>query len=116
MTSITLPGTTVVTLHTYEKAVELLDKKGFIHSSRPTFEMLKLAGWNDHIPLMTYGRRLQQSRRMMRTEMNHDKIGQFHTVQEVSTLRFLRLLSKKPEDFYRLSEWYLLLLPIFSFR
>jgi len=105
MTSVTVLGKTIVTLHTYEKAVELLDKKGLNHSSRPTFELLSLAGWKDHIPFMPYGRSLQECRRMMRTQINHDKVVQFRPYQEASITRFLRSLLKNPHDFYSLIEW-----------
>jgi len=105
ISSITILGTTIVTLHSYEKAVEVLDKKGLINSSRPALEMLNLAGWKHHVPCLPYGRPLQECRRMMRAEINHTKIGQFHAYQEASTLRLLKLLTKNPEDFYDLLEW-----------
>ena len=55
LTSVTLLGNTIVTIHTYEKAVELLDKKGLIYSSRPGMEMLSLGGWANHVVIMPYG-------------------------------------------------------------
>jgi len=105
ITSITLLGTTIVTLHTYEEAVALLDKKGRIYSSRPVLEMLNLCGWANHVVTMPYGRPLQECRRMIRTEINQAKVGQFHAYQEASVRRFLRLLLKTPENFYDLIEW-----------
>ena len=105
ITSVTVLGKTIVTLHSYEKAVGLLDKKGLIHSSRPNFEMLNLCGWTEHVAHLPYGAQLQQCRRMIRTEINHDNVGQFHAYQEASVLRMLRLLSKNPDDFYDLIEW-----------
>jgi len=45
---------------------------------------------------------------MMRTEINHVKVGQFQAHQEASARRFLRLLLKKPDNFYNLTEWYVL--------
>jgi len=83
----------------------MLDKKGSLHSSRPTLELMSLAGWKDHVVFMPYGRPLRECRRMMRTEINHDKIGQFHAYQETSVLRLLRLLLKTPDNFYELVEW-----------
>lgn len=68
--------------------------------------MLNLCGWANHIVTMPYGRPLQECRKMLRTEINHAKISQFHAYQEVATLRFLRLLLKTPESFYELTEWY----------
>jgi len=106
ITSITVLGKTIVTLHTYEKAVEVLDKKGLIHSARPTMEVLNLSGWEDHLLFIPNERQLLDCRKMMRAELNHDKIGQFHADQEVTTLRFLRLMRDNPEKCYELAEWY----------
>ena len=105
LTSITILGNTIVTVHTYEKAVELLDKKGVIYSSRLLMKMFALGGWSDNVGNMPYGSELRECRRMMTTEINHQKIEQFHAHQELSVRRLLRLILKRPEETYDHLEW-----------
>lgn len=105
MTSVTLLGRTVVTVHTYEKAVELMDKKSLIYSSRPGFKMFELAGWQDHVSLLPYGSQLRSCRRMIRSEINNTKMQEFYPHQERTTRRLLRTLVNEPEEFFHRAEW-----------
>jgi len=105
MTSVTLLGRTVLTLHTYEKAVELLDKKSLIYSSRPGFNMFELSGWKDHVSLLPYGSQLRSCRRMIRSEINPTKMQDFYPHQERTTRRLLRTLANEPQEFFHRAEW-----------
>lgn len=105
LTSVTILGKTIVTVHTYEKAVELLDKKGRFYSSRPILQLLSLGGWTEHVVTLPYGPALRDCRRMMRAEINHLKVGQFHDDQKENVKRLLRQLLKTPEKFYDHVEW-----------
>ena len=105
MTSVNLLGTTIVTLHTYEKAVEILDKKSSIYSSRPTFHMYALAGLQDHVTMLPYGSQLRGCRRMLRSELNQTKLGNYHKLQESATVRLVLALVNSPERFYDRIEW-----------
>jgi len=54
ITSVTVLGKTIVTVHTYEKAVELLHTKSLLYSSRPESQMFFLGGWKDNVPFVPY--------------------------------------------------------------
>jgi len=105
ITSVTVLGQSIVTLHTYEKAVEVLDKKSLINSSRPILQFLDLGGWRDHVPLLPYGKQLRECRRMISKELNNVKIGEFRPHQEFMLKRLLRTLRTSPEHFYEHIEW-----------
>ena len=105
MTSVTAFGVTIVTLHTYEKAVELLDKKSLIYSSRPVIPMLHLAGWTDNVAFIPYGSQLKECKRMLRSELSSDKISAYFPEEEAVTHRFVQALEKSPEQFYERAEW-----------
>jgi len=105
ITSVTVFGTTIVTVHTYEKAIELLDKRSRIHSSRPKLQMLHLAGWEDHVAFLPYGSQLRDCRRMLRSEINPLKMKNYYSMQETTARRFLRFLVTSPEQFYDRVEW-----------
>ncbi|KAK0452140.1 cytochrome P450 [Desarmillaria tabescens] len=72
--SATVFGMTIIIINTYEKAVEMLDKKGSIYSDRPRIPMAgELMGCKLSMGIMPYGRRLRSSRKMVYQELgsNH---------------------------------------------
>jgi len=105
MTSVTVLGQTIVTLHTYEKAIELLDKKSLINSDRPILQFFDLAGWGDIVSLLPYGRQLRECRSMISKELSNVKIGEFRPHQEFMLKRLLRALGTSPDQFYEHVEW-----------
>ena len=105
ITSVTTFGSTIVTVHTYEQAVQLLNKKSGIYSCRSKIEMLHLGGLEHHVALLPYGPQLKECRRMLRADINQGSIQQYYPLQEATTLRFLRSLAKSPTKFYELIEW-----------
>jgi len=106
ITSVSLFGTTIVAIHTYEKATALLDKKSLIYSGRMKIQMLHLGGMANHVSMLPYGSQLKQCRRLLRSEINPRKIENYHPLQESMTRRFLSALSRRPEQFYDRVEWY----------
>jgi len=105
ITSVSTPRSTTVTLHTYEKAIEILDQKSLIYSTRPPFPMFALGGWDNHVSMLPYGSQLHNCRKMIRSEMNRVKVGDHNKDRELIAKRFLRVLKKSPEHFYKHIEW-----------
>ena len=106
LTSISIFGTTIVTVHTYEKAVEMLEKKSLIYSCRARLQMLHLGGFENHVAFLPYGGKLQECRRMIRSEINPVNTPNHYAIHEATVRRFLRTLAKSPEQFYERIEWY----------
>ena len=105
ITSVSVLGSTYVTVHTYAKAVEILDKKSAHYSSRPVFQMFALAGWKDNVAFLPYGQQLRESRKMIASSLNRNTIQTFHQHQENLTKRFMGFLLRTPEHFYDRIEW-----------
>jgi hypothetical protein len=102
ITSISVAGKTIITLHTYEKAIELLDQKSTIYSSRPA---VNLPGLEDHPTLLPYGPDLRECRKMIRKGTEQVVIPGFYNQQQDSTRRLLRVLYSHPEQFYERVAW-----------
>lgn len=99
--SATVFGKTIVVINTYEKAVEMLDKKGTIYSDRPRIPMAgELMGCKLSMGIMPYGRRLRSSRKMVYQELgsNH-AIRAFFPHEERMARRFARRLLEAPTYF-----------------
>jgi len=105
LTSATVPGTTIVNIHTYKKAVELLVEKNSIYSDRPILPMFgELIGWNDSLPIMPYSSKHREAKKMFHVEMGTDEaVQRVQGSQEAMTTAFLRRLLKSPDDFYALT-------------
>ena len=107
LTTLSVFGQPIVFAHTYEKAVELLDKKSLIYSGRATVQMFALGGLQDHVSELQYGSQLRECRRMLRSEINPVRVKSHHGLQEAMSRRFLRSLLASPEQFYDLIEWWI---------
>ncbi|KUI57327.1 O-methylsterigmatocystin oxidoreductase [Cytospora mali] len=98
ISSVTVFGTTIVVLHSPELAVELLDKRSAIYSSRPRLVFGgEMCGWEYLVATQFYDDRLRTYRRLM-----HNTIGskasaaRFNALQEVEVHRFLLRLLEQP--------------------
>jgi hypothetical protein len=93
---------TIINIHTFEKATELLDEKSSIYSERPYTPMLgELMGWNDSMPMMQYTTELRDSRKMFHKELGSvSSIRKFFPAEEAITTKMLRRMLKSPEDWY----------------
>ncbi|KIM35565.1 hypothetical protein M413DRAFT_32422 [Hebeloma cylindrosporum] len=96
-------GTSVVILNSYQVAVDLLDKKSAIYSSRPHFTMFhELSGWGYLFSMLPYGDVWRESRRIFTKHFNsshHDAINQQRDILYVR--RFIWQLLEKPHGFLR---------------
>ncbi|KIM35566.1 hypothetical protein M413DRAFT_79273 [Hebeloma cylindrosporum] len=94
-------GTSIVILNSYKVAVDVLDKRSAIYSSRPHFTMLhELSGWGFLFSLLPYGDAWRESRRIFTKHFNsstHNVINQQRNILYVR--RFLGQLLQRPDDF-----------------
>lgn len=112
ISSISLLGTTIVTLHTHEKTVELLDKKSTVYSSRPP---LTLPGLKDHLTMLPYGSDLRECRKLIKKGTEQVVIPDFYTQQRASTRRLLNSLNNHPEQFYERLAWCVAAVPLYFY-
>jgi hypothetical protein len=98
----------IVMLHSYDKAIEILDKKGNIFSSRSISPVHVIAGWQDNIALLPYGSKIREARTMLHSELSKKNIGTYAEIQEYTARRFLVSLMKSPEQFFERCDWYVM--------
>ncbi|KAK7892475.1 hypothetical protein LTR67_007572 [Exophiala xenobiotica] len=101
ISSITVMGQTIVILNDAQSAIELLDKRSAIYSSRPRLVFgFEMCGWRNLLAGQPYGERFRAYRKHAHSLMggSHllDKFGQ---VQEQEVGRFLLRVLQKPQDF-----------------
>lgn len=95
-----------MTINTYDKAIELMDKKGNIYSSRPTLPIQELAGLQDTISLLPYGPKIRESRAWLHGEFGRKTVSGYAQAQESTARRFVGSLVKNPEGFFNKIDWY----------
>ncbi|KAK7029404.1 hypothetical protein VNI00_014658 [Paramarasmius palmivorus] len=97
--SVTVFNTSVVIINSYKKAIEILDKKSPIYSSRPHLPMVDLMGWSDSLGFLPYGARLRQTRKIFHQELGKASgIHSFYPQEESQARKFIRLCLKNPEQ------------------
>lgn len=98
ISSVTVLGTTIVILNSLELAVELLEKRSAIYSSRPKMVFGgQLCGWDQLLALAPYGAHFRAMRKPLHALMG-TKISnlRFHHLQDVEVHRFLLRLLDEP--------------------
>ncbi|KAF7331319.1 Cytochrome P450 [Mycena kentingensis (nom. inval.)] len=77
-------GTSMLILGTHEAAVDLLEKRSAVYSSRPTFTVCNMLGIGNEaiMTLMRYGKRHSRQRQGAHTHLNRQKCGDYHRHQE----------------------------------
>jgi hypothetical protein len=68
--SLSIPGTTLIIINSYTKAVEMLDQKGPLYSDRPFAAMLgALVGFDRQVGLTPYNARWKKARKWFSSEI-----------------------------------------------
>ncbi|EJF60847.1 cytochrome P450 [Dichomitus squalens LYAD-421 SS1] len=89
----------LIILNDYNTAIDLLDKRSSIYSSRPPTPMFRLTGWDWALGMMPYGPWWRRHRRAFWQEFHSDVVGRYHSNQEESARRLLARLLKSPQHF-----------------
>jgi len=114
LTSATVAGATIVNIHTFAKAAELLEDKSSIYSDRPILPMFgELIGWKASVSIMRYGPTHRESRKMIHQELGTEpSIQRFYSYQNVMSFKFLQELLKSPRSFYKATDQYVCTLTV----
>ncbi|KAG6089110.1 hypothetical protein E4U31_007410 [Claviceps sp. LM219 group G6] len=98
ISSISILGTTIVILHSYEAQQELLVKKSSKTTARPIFYFSSMCGLGNITPITTSGPVLRQHRKLMHQQLGTRVLAeQFFGTQDAETKRFLLRVLDNPE-------------------
>ncbi|TDL15492.1 cytochrome P450 [Rickenella mellea] len=105
LNSVTTLGQTIVVANSYQKAIELCDKKSSIYSERAPMPMAgELVGWKENLAFRPYGKEFRYGRRVYHQEFgNNVSLEKFQPAQDTEACKFLKNLLDKPTDFIKLS-------------
>ncbi|KAI0672490.1 CyP450 monooxygenase [Trametes maxima] len=92
-------GTPMIILGSHEAAHELLDRRSANYSDRVPSVMRLISGWEWTFVLMPYGNEWRRRRKEMHQFMHPGAVAQYEPLQERETVKFLRQLLKKPDEF-----------------
>ncbi|KAI1636259.1 cytochrome P450 [Biscogniauxia mediterranea] len=100
ISSVTVMGTTMIILNSAQAAIDLLDKRSAIYSSRPRMVFVgEMCGWNHFTLPQTYNETLRVHRKQMHSVLGTKAaLSRFYPLQEVETHRFLFHVLQKPQD------------------
>ncbi|KAF7378306.1 Cytochrome P450 [Mycena sanguinolenta] len=97
---LSLAGTSVIVLSSFEATETLLEKRSSIYSDRPKSPMAgDLMGWDFLIAMMKYGDEWRIHRRLFNQEFNTVASRKFHGAERIAVHAFLRRLLDNPEGF-----------------
>ncbi|KAF8912662.1 cytochrome P450 [Mucidula mucida] len=95
-------GQPVIILNSAKAAMELLEKRSAIYADKPSFRMSNgLMGWGWDFGFMRYSDRWRLHRKTFNQYFNANQVSNYRPVQVQATLRFLRRLLQRPDDFYQ---------------
>ncbi|KAF8199316.1 cytochrome P450 [Mycena galopus ATCC 62051] len=96
---LTLAGTSVVVLSSFDATEALLENRSSIYSDRPNFPMVKdLMGWN-FLGIMKYGDEWRANRRLLNQEFTMGDFHAIHGTESVAAHMLLRRLLSHPSGF-----------------
>lgn len=98
--SVDILGRRLVVLNSAQMAISILDKKSSIYSDRPIVGMGgELVGWKNSLPLMPYGARFRNHRRLAHQLFGTNvTMNRFLPILEVETHRSLKRILSRPEE------------------
>ena len=98
--TVAILGQRLVVLNSAQMAISILDKKSSIYSDRPVVGMGgELVGWKNSLPLMPYGARFRNHRRLAHQLFGTNvTMNQFLPMLELETRRSLKRFLNSPEE------------------
>jgi len=107
----------MVILNSPEAASDLLGKRSAIYSSRPSFAMTSLAGWDHTMGMLTYGPKFREQRRMKFGIMGtRARVETYNSMLEDEALTYARRLLLYPDNFQLPLKRYVNWCHIYHFR
>ncbi|KAI2613241.1 cytochrome P450 [Hypoxylon sp. NC1633] len=100
ISSVSVPGTTLVLLHSARIAMDLLEKRSAIYSSRPRMVFGgEMCGWENITTIIQYGDRLRAHRRRMFAVLGtKGAVARFCPLQTDEVHKFLLRVLDEPHD------------------
>ncbi|OOF98995.1 hypothetical protein ASPCADRAFT_513115 [Aspergillus carbonarius ITEM 5010] len=95
--SVTVFGQTIVILNEPEVALELLEKRSALHSSRPQLPIAELSGWDKTLGLLPYSNRFRAYRKAASRELGSaNVVEKFNDIVDKEVHRFLLRVIESP--------------------
>ena len=99
ISSVPALGTTLIIINDEKAAVELLDKRGSMYSSRPLMPFSDMCGWKHNLASMRYGKFLKASRQKIHKAIGSNvTLARFIPLQDIEAHRFLLRVLQEPES------------------
>ncbi|KAE8374971.1 cytochrome P450 [Aspergillus bertholletiae] len=100
VSSISVFGQTIVILNDYRAAVDLMEKRSSIYSSRPRMVFAgEILGWENALGMLGYSDRFRSYRKAMHRVLGTKALmSRFDSLQDVEVRRFLLRVLLKPDD------------------
>lgn len=92
-------GKPVIVLNSAQAAIELLDKRSAIYSSRPHSHMADVMGYRSSTLLAPYGEAFRKARRVLNSALNSRVAKTYWPIQEGEVHSYLKRLLESPEHF-----------------
>ncbi|KAI0030105.1 cytochrome P450 [Vararia minispora EC-137] len=100
ISSIRLPGETIIIINSARLAREVLDKHGSIYSDRPPFPMFDLIGQTDfNLPFKRYGPEWRAERKIAEFALRPGALPDYHGVLERKACTLLTSVLSQPLDY-----------------
>ncbi len=98
--SVKILGESFVILNSAEYAIDILEKKSAIYSSRSSAPVAgDMVGWSDVMILQPYGQRMREIRKLFGQVMGNSKrVERFQYLVEEETQQFLVHLSERSDS------------------
>ncbi|KAE9399136.1 cytochrome P450 [Gymnopus androsaceus JB14] len=98
--SVSVFGTTIVVINSYERCQEMLEKKSNVYSERPYVPMpMDLIEMRDSMGFLPYDNRLKSCRRLFHQELGgNSRVREFFPKEEHLSRQFLRRVLNNPDS------------------
>ncbi|RAK95668.1 cytochrome P450 [Aspergillus ibericus CBS 121593] len=99
ISSVTVFGQTIIILNDPEMALELLEKRSALHSSRPQLPIAELSGWDKTLGLLPYSNRFRAYRKAASRELGSATVvDKFNNIVDKEVHRFLLRVIQSPSN------------------
>ncbi|EJC98989.1 cytochrome P450 [Fomitiporia mediterranea MF3/22] len=99
ISSVTVFGKTLVIISDHRIALELMEKRSAVHSSRPRMVFAgEMIGWENTLGMLAYSDRLRTFRRNVHAVLGTKKaVSRFNDIQGIEVRRFLLRVLEEPD-------------------
>lgn len=101
ITDLSILGTRILIINSYDEATELLDKKGHIYSDRPELPFAgQLVGYDENTAFCYFNPTWKKHRKFLKHALNAKVIKQdYASLQEKKAYEYVQVVLERPADF-----------------